>query len=75
PLATAVRERSFGIVRADRSEKPAAQGFRELRRGRDGGHLRVGAVPLVLDVSPNEYYAEPGAHFDRLYAQWIAGQA
>jgi len=75
PLATAVRERSFGIVRADRSEKPAAQVFRELRRARDGGHLRVGAVPLVLDVSPNKYYAEPGAHFDRLYAQWIAGQA
>ena len=75
PLATAVRERSFGLVRADRSEKPAAQVFRELRRARDDGHLRVDAVPPVLDVSPNEYYAEPGAHFDRLYAQWIAGQA
>ena len=75
PLATAVRERSFGLVRADRSEKPAAQVFRTLRRARDDGHLRVGAVPPVLDVSPNEYHAEPGAHFDRLYAQWIAGQA
>ena len=75
PLATAIRERTFGIVRADRSEKPAARVFRELRRARDDGHLRVGAVPPVLDVSPNEYYAEPGVHFDRLYAQWIAGQA
>ena len=67
----------FGLCAAptDRSEKPAAQVFRELRRARDGEHLRVGAVPLVLDVSPNEYYTDPGAHFDRLYAQWIASQA
>ena len=72
PLATAVRERTFGLVRADRSEKPAAQVFRDLRRTRDDGRLCTGAVPTVLDVSPNEYYADPGAHFDRLYARWIA---
>ena len=75
PLATAIRERTFGLVRPDRSEKPAAQIFREWRRARDGGRVRVGAVPPVLDVSPNEYYADPGAHFDRLYAQWIVAQA
>ena len=74
PLATAVRERTFGLVRADRSEKPAAQVFRALRRTRDDGRLRTGAVPPVLDVAPNEYYADPGAHFDRLYARWIANR-
>ena len=34
--------------------------------------LDPGAVPTVLDVSPNEYYTDPGAHFGRLYARWIA---
>ena len=75
PLDTAIRERSFGLVRADRSEKPAAQVFRDVRRARDEGRLPMGAVPTVLDVSPNEYYTDPGTHFDRLYAQWISDLA
>ena len=72
---TLMQEFSLCTAPTDRSEKPAAQVFRELRRARDGEHLRVGAVQLVLDVSPDEYHAEPGAHLDRLYAQWIAGQS
>lgn len=75
PLATAVRERTFGIVRADASEKPAASVFRELRRRRDVGELTPGEVPAVLDVSADEYYEDPGAHFDRLYARWLAVHA
>lgn len=73
PLATAIRERTFGLVRADRSEKPAAQVFRDIKRERDAGRLPRGVAPSVLDISANEYYTDPGAHFDRLYAQWIAG--
>ncbi len=72
PLATAVRERTFGLVRADGSEKPAAGVFREFRRLRDTGKLIRGAVPRVLDVSADEYYRAPGKHFDRLYANWIS---
>lgn len=72
PLATAVRERTFGLVRADGTEKPAAGVFRELRKRRDAGELGRGAVPRVLDVSADEYYRAPGRHFDRLYAKWLS---
>jgi endo-1,4-beta-mannosidase len=73
PLATAVRERTFGLVRADRREKPAAEVFRRLRRRRDAGELVRSAVPRVLDVSADEYYQAPAAHFERLYACWLSG--
>ena len=73
PLSTAVRERTFGLVRADGSEKPAAGIFRELRKRRDAGGLVRGRVPRVLDVGVDEYYRTPGMHFDRLYAKWISG--
>lgn len=76
PLTTAIRERSFGLVRADGSEKPAAAVFQDLRKRRDAGALygsgAAPAVPRVLDVSADEYYREPGKHFARLYAKWVA---
>jgi endo-1,4-beta-mannosidase len=72
PFSSAVRERTFGLVRADGTEKPAAGIVRELRKRRDAGELRPGHVPRVLDVSPDVYYQAPGMHFDRLYAKWIA---
>ena len=72
PLATAVRERTFGLIRADGSEKPAANVFRKFRRQRDAGRLLRGRVPPTLDVSVDEYYRSPGAHFDRHYASWLA---
>ncbi|MEO8620401.1 MAG: hypothetical protein ABI625_04995 [bacterium] len=71
PLARAIRERSFGIVRADKSEKPAAQVFRSLRRRRDDGAIVRGLVPPVLDISADEYYRAPAAHFGRLYGTWL----
>jgi endo-1,4-beta-mannosidase len=71
PLATARRERSFGLVRADGSEKPAADVFRRLRARRDAGTLVQGTVPPVLDVSADEYYRAPAAHFSRLYERWL----
>lgn len=75
PLATAVRERTFGLVRADGSEKPAAGVFREFRRRRTAGELVRGDIPRVLDVSADEYYRSPATHFDRLYASWLADQS
>ncbi len=73
PFDTAVRERSFGLVRADGTEKPAATLFRALRSRRDAGALGA-AQPLLrlLDVSADEYYRSPDHHFRRLYAMWIA---
>ena len=72
PLALAVRERTFGLVRADASEKPAADVFRKFRQRRDAGTLGQSKVPKVLDVSADEYYRAPGKHFARLYEEWVA---
>lgn len=75
PLDRAIRERTFGLVRADGSEKPAAQVFRDLRAIRDAEGLSRGTQPEVLDVSADAYYRSPGAHFARLYTQWLARHA
>jgi endo-1,4-beta-mannosidase len=75
PISTAIRERTFGLVRSDGSEKPAADVFRKFRQRRDAGalHQSPSAIPHVLDVSPDEYYTAPQAHFDRLYSTWLSG--
>ena len=75
PLNNAIRERTFGLVRADGSEKPAARVFRALRQRRDAGDLVRGVVPPVLDVSADEYYRAPAVHFERLYGTWLAERA
>jgi endo-1,4-beta-mannosidase len=72
PLATAVRERTFGLVRTDGSEKPAADVFRRFSERRMEGTLVQGEVPRVLDVSADEYYRDPAGHFGRLYSKWVA---
>jgi endo-1,4-beta-mannosidase len=74
PFASAVRERTFGLVRTDGSEKPAADVFRKLRRRRDAGELAPPThdTSQLLDVTPDDYYRAPAEHFARLYAQWVA---
>jgi endo-1,4-beta-mannosidase len=76
PLAKAIRERTFGLVRADGSEKPAAEVFRKFRKDRDAaarsGPQRRPPVPKVLDVTADEYYRAPGEHFQRLYDAWLS---
>lgn len=72
PLDAAVRERTFGLVRSDGTEKPAAEVFREFRRRRDRGELGRAEVASVLDVSADSYYTEPALHFTRLYAHWLS---
>ena len=72
PLSHAIRERTFGLVRADGSEKPAAGVFRRLRDRRDAGHLVMQPVAAVLDVSVDEYYDAPASHFARLYTRWLS---
>ena len=75
PLANAVRERTFGLVRKNGSEKPAADVFRRFSERRIEGGLVAGSVPRVLDVSTDEYYRDPARHFGRLYSTWIAKSA
>ena len=74
PLDRAIRERTFGLVRADGTEKPAAQVIRTLRQQRDGEGQSSAPVPSTLDVSADEYYLAPASHFERLYARWLSEQ-
>ena len=73
PFTTAVRERTFGLVRANGTEKPAADVFRKFIARRDAGELTVSEPDLsgVLDVSVDDYYRAPAEHFARLYARWL----
>ncbi len=74
PLATAIRERTFGLVRADGSEKPVAGVFRNFRRQLDDVATVQSArtIPRILDVTADEYYSAPATHFERLYASWLS---
>ncbi|MDQ6770503.1 MAG: hypothetical protein M3Z54_11015 [Gemmatimonadota bacterium] len=81
PFTTAVRERTFGMVRADGSEKPVTDVIRRFKKRRDDSKV-AGAVgrarseiPSVLDVTADEYYRAPGAHFERLYARWLSRES
>ena len=69
----AVRERTFGLVRADGSEKPAADVFRALQAAaRCRCTRQADRRHRVLDVSADEYYRRARRHFARLYANWLA---
>jgi beta-galactosidase len=72
PFDTAIRERSFGLVRSDGSEKPAAGVVRAFAARLGRGEIAMGHAPKVLDVTADAYYAEPARHFRRLYEQWVA---
>ncbi|MBA2708734.1 MAG: cellulase family glycosylhydrolase [Gemmatimonadaceae bacterium] len=72
PFDTALRERTFGLVRADGSEKPATNIFREFRKRRDAGSLASGSPAGFPEVTADEYYRAPARNFARLYADWLA---
>jgi endo-1,4-beta-mannosidase len=76
PFTAAVRERTFGLVRADGSEKPVTAVLRRFRGRRDGGELKTShntsGVSGVLDVTTADYYRSPSTHFKRLYDRWLS---
>lgn len=71
PFDSALRERSFGLIRADGTEKPAAGVFRRFANQLAKGELVMGVTPPVLDIAADAYYASPRDHFSRLYARWL----
>jgi hypothetical protein len=71
PFDTAIRERSFGLVRADGSEKPAAEAVRVFAARLARNEVPLGAAPRMLDVPVDDYYAAPAPHFRRLYDRWL----
>jgi endo-1,4-beta-mannosidase len=72
PFDTALRERSFGLVRADGSEKPACTVIRSFASRLARGEISFGSAPKVLDVGVDAYYAAPEDNFRRLYERWLA---
>jgi endo-1,4-beta-mannosidase len=75
PLDTALRERSFGLVRADGSEKPVCAVIRGFASRLARGAVRFGSAPHLLEVGvdADAYYVAPGENFRRLYERWLAG--
>ena len=71
PFATAIRERSFGLVRADGSEKPAAEVVRAFAARLERHEVPFGVAPKLLDVTADAYYTAPERHFRRLYDRWL----
>jgi hypothetical protein len=71
PFDSAQRERSFGLIRADGSEKPVVQVIRAFARSLERGEVALGTAPPLLDISADAYYEAPDAHFRRLYRGWL----
>jgi beta-galactosidase len=77
PLDRAKRERTFGLVRTDRSLKPAAEVFRTFARELADGTIESHYGPWGkkrhdLAVQPEEYYRSPEEHFRKEYERYIA---
>jgi endo-1,4-beta-mannosidase len=75
PFDTALRERSFGLVRSDGSEKPACGIVRGFASRLAQGKISLGSAPKLLDVGVDAYYAAPERNFRRLYERWLAVSA
>ena len=71
PFDTAIRERSFGLVRADGSEKPACAVVRAFASRLALGEVPFGSAPEILDLDADAYYAAPEDNFRRLYERWL----
>jgi endo-1,4-beta-mannosidase len=71
PFDTAIRERSFGLVRADGTEKPAAEVVRAFAARLERQEIHFGVAPKLLDVTVDAYYTAPEIHFRRLYDRWV----
>ena len=72
PFDEAPHEMSFGLWRADGSAKPALEAVRAFgARERENPRVDLGWI----DVTPEEYLADPARHLERLYAAFTAGAA
>jgi endo-1,4-beta-mannosidase len=64
----AKHERHFGLVRPDGSLKPHAEVIR--RFAATAPTVRAPVKTVTLDVTPDQYYADPEASARRLYQDW-----
>jgi endo-1,4-beta-mannosidase len=76
PLDLAVRERTFGLLRSDGTQKPVADAFRRFTRELNSGAVetrlgaRGGRAPS-LHLDPVRYYEDPERSFAEAYAAYL----
>jgi endo-1,4-beta-mannosidase len=72
PFDRAVRERSFGLTRADGSLKPAGEQFRRFADRVKSSNLEGwGTAKVTFPISATEYYQYPARHFRDLYGWYL----
>ncbi len=72
PFDRAIRERTFGITRADGSLKPAGVEFQQFARRLKAGEVRGwGKERATLPVLTEEYYQDPSRHFREMYRWYL----
>jgi len=69
PCLESRHERFFGLVRPDGTLKPHAQVLKAFAASRPT--VQPAQRTLALDVTPDEYYARPDYHYQRLYRVFI----
>jgi endo-1,4-beta-mannosidase len=73
PFDRAIRERTFGLVRADGSEKPAVD---VLKHHIEAPPPPEAPLPDVLgELTARDYYLDPKRQFVECYARWRAARA
>ncbi len=65
----AKHERHFGLVRPDGTVKPHAEVIKKFAATRPV--VRPAERTVDLDITPDEYYADPAAHARRLYEAYL----
>ncbi|MCU0494609.1 MAG: hypothetical protein MUD01_23735 [Chloroflexaceae bacterium] len=72
PLDRVVSGRTLGLVRADGSEKPAADSLRAFAARMGRGELPTPGSPPTLDLDPEAYWRQPARELARLWREWQA---
>jgi endo-1,4-beta-mannosidase len=65
----AKHERHFGLVRPDGTIKPHAQAIKHFAATKPV--VRPAERTVDLDITPDEYYADPATHARRLYRAYL----
>ncbi len=69
PCVGSIHERHFGLVRPDGSLKPHARVIQEFARTKP--QVQPASRRVTLDITPDEFYADPDAHTRRLYPIYL----
>lgn len=69
PCSESKHERFFGLVRPNGTLKPHAQVMKDFAATKPT--VQPATRTLELDITPDEYYANPGDHYVRLFRKYI----